>query len=840
KAFRHGDIESILENLVKTAGGMAAGGGLLGFASSVIKQASGGDKFTKSDVKKVYFGNWLRDYSQCMDIAGLSKLTADTLVLIVSTFGFATEEFEVTADRLGVYLPVEHIDNPKGYAAKEGDARKFHPKLRPPVDNRELEFDERTGMKNYMATENEGWDTSTAFIRRTLRACIEAGRRAGGQPGADLYEAYRLLGTGLHTLEDLLAHSNWCEVSLRKLGHEEVFCHVGDNVIINTPNGPAPPLVTGADFIYSLMGEATDKLSQASVTEITQKMNEAGDGEGKFSQIKDILSKLPIGGGNDTVDQGEEMNAAAKAYHFDPDNVAPREVQERLLELLRWRDQIYRDVVAKIEMVPGLADLLDELTNALNAYVYTILSPYIVPLLQQATGVLGEGSKTVVDSADQYEVWTLIWMGFELLYLPATTGPKVFDNPDASDPSHSFLSKANHEFQDHFDLILNEPAGKIAQLVVENTVNLIVQAWAQDNDPDEVINQILEAFHHPYYADGRSEIQRKMFDFMDRWIGGLGHEEAAEIIQRLTKDSVRNARNKRPGSENESHDESGGYTSHSCGGASYRPSGGYQSQQEYGGDRFDSSYENNNGNQGSDNQYDPGRRYGSENQYSTSGNEYGSGNQYESSGNRYNSGNQYESSNNEYGSGNRYGSSNDGYSSGNQYGSSGDRYGSGTQYDQGRNDEEDGGYGRTESRRSDNQYSSEYGSRTDSRYDEASNNSYNRFDNGSSGYDSQRRQEEEGGYGSRFENRDIRSNDEDSGYPKENRYGSNYEESEREDTYRSRRSDNEDSLGGQGYEGGGDGYRYGQDANGGSGYGRRASDETYGVERLRVGNDDER
>ena len=71
-----------------------------------------------------------------MDIAGLTKLSADTLVLIVSilgflvcalvlpniseshwpawqTFSFATEEFEVTADRLGVYLPTEHIDNPK-------------------------------------------------------------------------------------------------------------------------------------------------------------------------------------------------------------------------------------------------------------------------------------------------------------------------------------------------------------------------------------------------------------------------------------------------------------------------------------------------------------------------------------------------------------------------------------------------------------------------------------------------------------------------------------------------------------------------------------------------------
>jgi hypothetical protein len=68
--------------------------------------------------------------------------------------GYATHEFEVTAERLGVYLPVsslwfvflsvtscnrctqqqtEHIDNPKGYGEGE-DARQYHPLLRPPVD----------------------------------------------------------------------------------------------------------------------------------------------------------------------------------------------------------------------------------------------------------------------------------------------------------------------------------------------------------------------------------------------------------------------------------------------------------------------------------------------------------------------------------------------------------------------------------------------------------------------------------------------------------------------------------------------------------------------------------
>ncbi|KAH6912796.1 heterokaryon incompatibility Het-C [Coprinopsis sp. MPI-PUGE-AT-0042] len=560
KAFRHGDIESILGNLAKTAGGAAIGGSdFLGFATSVVKAATGPSKFSRSDIKRVYFGNWLRDYSQAMDIAGLSKLSADTLVLVVSvlgfmTFGYSTEEFEVTADRLGVYLPVEHIDNPKGYAEKEGDAREFHPNLRPPVDQQELEIDTNTGMKKYMATENEGWDTSTSFIRRTLRSCIEHGRRAGGQEGADLWEAYRLLGTGLHTLEDFTAHSNWCELALRKMGYEDVFCHVGDEVIIDTPNGPAPPIVTGtfggADFVHSLLGETGDKLSQASVTDLSGKLDQASQNPAAdLGAIKDIVSKIMGSEEDEKLNHGEELKQQAQGYHFDPDNVAPPEVQQQLMDLLKWHDDIMRDVDKKISMIPGLSDLLEEFSNALNAYIYTILAPYLTPILTQATSALDEGSKVVIDNDDQYE---------------------VFNNPEASDPSHSMLSK------DHFGLILNEPAGKVAQIVVEYTVNLIVQAWYNDEDPDRVLDQVLEAFHHPYYSNGSSDIQNKMFEHIEQWIGGLGPDEAAETIQALSKESVRDHKNKRLGSENQSFEEPGyGSCGHgNSSSAAHRSSGG--------------------------------------------------------------------------------------------------------------------------------------------------------------------------------------------------------------------------------------------------------------------------
>jgi hypothetical protein len=107
---------------------------------------------------------------------------------------------------------------------------------------------------------------------------------------------------------------------------------------------------------------------------------------------------------------------------------------------------------------------MDSLADALNAYVYTVIAPWLSPILKEATCTLSEGSKVVIDSDDQYE---------------------VFNKPNASDPSHSLLSK------DHFALILNEPAGKIAQVLVQYTVKLIVNAWfdARSN-PDQVIDQV--------------------------------------------------------------------------------------------------------------------------------------------------------------------------------------------------------------------------------------------------------------------------------------------------------------------------------------------------------------
>jgi hypothetical protein len=127
KNWRHGDIEDMLKTV------------------AFLKH----HKWTSMMIKRVYFGNWLRDYSQAVDVGTLKGVQAGTIrilvwVLAFMSFGYATAEFEVTDERLGTYRPEEHIDNPKDYADNE-DARKYDPRLRPPVDPVELAIDMNTG-----------------------------------------------------------------------------------------------------------------------------------------------------------------------------------------------------------------------------------------------------------------------------------------------------------------------------------------------------------------------------------------------------------------------------------------------------------------------------------------------------------------------------------------------------------------------------------------------------------------------------------------------------------------------------------------------------------------------
>jgi len=67
--WRHGDIEDTLLTLL-------------------ISRAAGGNKFSKLDVKRVYFGNWLRDYSQAVDVGTVKYVSAEAIRIILWVLGF--------------------------------------------------------------------------------------------------------------------------------------------------------------------------------------------------------------------------------------------------------------------------------------------------------------------------------------------------------------------------------------------------------------------------------------------------------------------------------------------------------------------------------------------------------------------------------------------------------------------------------------------------------------------------------------------------------------------------------------------------------------------------------
>ncbi|KAL2144337.1 hypothetical protein VTI28DRAFT_9245 [Corynascus sepedonium] len=533
--WRHGDIEDMLSSVAFLYG----------------------KKWSTMNIGRVYFGNWLRDYSQAVDVGSLKGINAATIRIIVWVLsfmanGYATEEFEVTEERLGVYRPEEHIDNPLGYADGK-DAREFDTRLRGPVDPRELQIDPRTGMKNYIANESGGWATSAGYLRFSFARSIHFGRLytsgASGTKGkeSDLCEALRCLGQALHCMEDFGAHTNYCELALIELGHHNVFPHCGSASKIHLNGKMVYPLVTGTfgavDFLHSVLGEATDHFTQSEVDEIdialknAEQSNKASDGQRGFfgsgsggSDFISLVGQLP-GVGDGFAAQARDLKAASAAQEQEnmraagntnivpgmSPNFDPVKVSGQIYPILQFRDKIVRNINSMISKIPGLEKLLEHISETLTAFILGLLAPFVRPIISQVNKSLKEGSSGLLATSaqQQFEPWT---------------------NPHCTDPTHSMLSK------DHFTNILNSCGGRVAVTILQYVVPRIVFAWENPGVPvDEVVNDVLRAFHHPAARDERIEIQREMFETVRKWAQETPYRNQLDHL--LSSESVRNHKN---------------------------------------------------------------------------------------------------------------------------------------------------------------------------------------------------------------------------------------------------------------------------------------------------------
>lgn len=266
--------------------------------------------FTSYEADKVYFGNWLSDWSQlvspatltyvplafnhikerAMDIvqraaaafnlpppsgprdmtpqAARDILTAVAGVLACDEFTkvYATEGgspwtfgarmpdgFEVNRATLGVYEPRHHLDNP----LTEGDNSSLDPEFRPVYKSREGEIDPDTWAKRY-------FQDSVGYVGEMLTKAADAGSTNRG---------FVYLGRALHVIEDFYAHSNFIEIVLAARVNPEVL--TWSRTMTAAEGDPSySPLVTGsfggADMAVSLLAKVLRKLDPVETTDHAQ------------------------------------------------------------------------------------------------------------------------------------------------------------------------------------------------------------------------------------------------------------------------------------------------------------------------------------------------------------------------------------------------------------------------------------------------------------------------------------------------------------------------------------------------------------------------------------------
>ncbi|KAI0159805.1 heterokaryon incompatibility Het-C [Xylariaceae sp. FL1272] len=533
--WRHGDINEVLAYLP------------VSFITN--------HRFTQLERKQIYFGNWLRDFSQVIDTTCLENVPEPILRAIVSVmgfmeFGFATDEFDVTRERLGCYTHVEHIDNPAGY---QDDAKEVDERLRGPVDPKELEFDPKTGMKNYIANSGQGWDTSADYVRKQLSECIRLGRKQ--RDASAKKESFIHLGAALHTLEDFSAHSNYIELCLHELGEDQIFAFVGDACRVEVSRGfrkhrKVAPLVTGTfgmlDIFHSLLGEADDMAilqSKGSLGDLEKQLGYGGVAfEHLFEVVKralELLGKVskddnPLLQQLETVSvifqkaketmpslnsdssSGDESNSKESGQADGITN--PNLLWQAIEPIFYLHDRLMKWMQESAQESEELAE--HESRSQLGEQTNQLVFKFLAVMLESAVKELRNAVKAAKEKVDEEAA--------------KSSAAQIYqDGSSASDPSHSDLSK------DHFSNTLNQISGLVATITTNWATQQVVKCW---DDPDinaeKTIDEILTILHHPAFPKKKTAIQGYMFNQVEKWWTEMSDEEKAGLRQQLTRESV--------------------------------------------------------------------------------------------------------------------------------------------------------------------------------------------------------------------------------------------------------------------------------------------------------------
>lgn len=292
------------------------------------------------------------------------------------------------------------------------------------------------------------------------------------------------------------------------------------------------------------MGEVSDKATQSELQELEGTIDQSQRAD--TSMLKELLDKLPPGllGDTDQKGKADQLQANANAAKMQNMHISPKEpeaftqqvgeITQQIYPIMEFHDNIMKSISTAIDDIPVLPDLIEEVQNQISIFVFSLLAPFVLPIISQLKEELSTGSSEIIQSSmDKQHI--------------------VFNDDDCSDPTHSMLSK------DHFSNILNEPAGKVASAVLKWVVPQIVACWDDDNIDvgrtcDRIINGV---FHHPaqrqYGEDGAVDGRHAMFSVVERWWSEKDEREKDDLRDKLSREGVEQGRNHKEGVHDTGH-----------------------------------------------------------------------------------------------------------------------------------------------------------------------------------------------------------------------------------------------------------------------------------------------
>jgi hypothetical protein len=347
-----------------------------------------------------------------------------------------------------------------------------------------------------------------------------------------------------------LAHSNYCELALIEMGERDVFPHVGRNTQMRLPGArhEVYPVVTGTfggvDFLHSVTGEVSDKLTQNEIDELEGTLQQSQSKD--TSMLRNLLDKIPDGffGGDDKKSKMDDIAQNASTAQVEQMSVSPRDPEEytlyvqnifrQVMPAIEFHDEILQSITEAIEKIPILPQIIEQLEEQLSVFVFSVIAPFVVPVINQVKNELRTGSDEVIASSENEQ-------------------HIVFNDDNSTDPTHSMLSK------DHFSNILNEIAGKTASKVVAWTVPQLMEAIDDEGtDVDRVCSRIISGvLHHPAQRDqgrdGAREGREMMFRSVEEWWNEMSEDAKDEYRRKLSRNGVKNGENHKEGVHDTGH-----------------------------------------------------------------------------------------------------------------------------------------------------------------------------------------------------------------------------------------------------------------------------------------------